>query len=53
LVNDDQRSAFVRAARQANVLPREVWAAEGVNYSKGRRSRLVLFDQLSPADGAG
>jgi len=31
---------------------REVWAVDGINYSKGRRTRLSLFEQAPPSTGS-
>ncbi len=47
LVSDDQRAAFTEAAHGRGLRPREVWSMDGVNYSKGRRVRLRLFDEPS------
>lgn len=52
LVSDDQRAAFARAAMDIGISVREVWAMDGINYSKGRRTRLALFEQTPPSTGA-
>lgn len=45
LVGDEHRAAFTRAANAIGVQLREVWSTEGINYSKGQRERLRLFEQ--------
>ena len=50
LVSDDQQPAFTRAANEMGVRVRDVWSVDGVNYSKGERTQLHLFEQLQPAD---
>ncbi|MGD0950286.1 MAG: glycosyltransferase family 39 protein [Candidatus Binatia bacterium] len=52
LVSDDQRAAFARAAMDIGLSVREVWAVDGINYSKGRRTRLSLFEQAPPSTGS-
>ena len=50
LVSDDQQAAFTRVASEMGVGVRDVWSVDGVNYSKGQRTQLHLFEQLQPAD---
>ena len=51
LVSDDQLAAFARAVMDIGLSVREIWAMDGINYSKGRRTRLALFEQV-PAAGS-
>ena len=50
LVSDDMQPAFTQAASEMGVRVREVWSVDGVNYSKGQRTQLHLFERLQSAD---
>ena len=52
LVSDDQQAEFMRAASDMRVQVREVWGGSGVNYSKGERTRLHLFEHSPPPPAA-
>jgi hypothetical protein len=52
LVSDDQQAAFARAAMDIGISVREVWSMDGINYSKGRRTSLALFEQAPPSTGS-
>lgn len=47
VVSDDQVEQFQRAAVALGIHPRELWSIDGINYSKGRRTRLQLFEAAS------
>jgi 4-amino-4-deoxy-L-arabinose transferase-like glycosyltransferase len=49
LVSENQRAAFTRAAIDIGLSVHEVWAMDGINYSQGRRTRLSLFEQVTPS----
>lgn len=49
LVSDDRQAAFARAVMDIGLSVREIWAMDGINYSKGRRTRLALFEQVPDA----
>jgi 4-amino-4-deoxy-L-arabinose transferase-like glycosyltransferase len=52
LVSDDQQAAFALAAVDIGLSVREVWSIDGINYSKGRRTRLTLYEQAQPLTGS-
>jgi len=45
LLSDDQQPACTRAAADMGIALHEVWSADGINYSNGRRTRLGLFER--------
>ncbi|HUI27207.1 MAG TPA: glycosyltransferase family 39 protein [Candidatus Kryptonia bacterium] len=51
LVSDDMRWEFLHAADAVGMQAREIWSIEGIDYSKGRKTRLRLFERPSPAAG--
>jgi 4-amino-4-deoxy-L-arabinose transferase-like glycosyltransferase len=50
LVSDDMQPAFAQAAGEMGVPVHEVWSVDGINYSKGQRMQLHLFERLQSAD---
>jgi len=50
LVSDDMQPAFTQAASEMGIRVREVWSADGFNYSKGQRTQLRLFRQRQSPD---
>ncbi len=45
LISDDKLADFAAATQRLGVRPAEVWSADGINYTKGRRIRLRLFER--------
>ena len=52
LVSDDRQAAFMQAASEMGVRVRELWSVDGINYSKGHRTQLHLFEPLRSADAS-
>ena len=52
LVSEDETPAFERAARARAVEADEIWSGEGLNYSKGRMTRLHLYRSNGAVDVA-
>ncbi len=48
LVGDDQEAAFMLAAGKARLRVQALGAVDGINYTKGRRVRLLLFERSLP-----
>jgi hypothetical protein len=45
LIAAEQRHRFNAAAATVGVHTRVVWSGEGINYSKGQRTRLLLLER--------
>ncbi len=49
LVSSRRLEAFEQAARAAAIRVNFIWLVDGINYSKGRRERLILFERSDRA----